>query len=239
MKKLITCGCSWMSRSIQVPNSHYSELLAADLQYELTTYALPGMSNGGIALQIEQAIRDKPDLILFNTTSFDRIEFSISNLESAGPSYHNYDEATYIDMSVAPHNCTKGRQTFISSNLVTLIPNARVMREVLLQYGMDTSEILKKYHALQEWFKFMYHPPMKLKTDRWIMYAVLSKLRDSNIPYVFVQDDLGLPDVTWTTPILNKKWGTTIPRQVNFNDPGYHTTPEQQIEIFNLIKERL
>jgi hypothetical protein len=58
--------------------THFSELLAEKLGYELIVYAKPGSSNGGICVQIEEAIRSKPDLIIFGQTVADRIEFKVA-----------------------------------------------------------------------------------------------------------------------------------------------------------------
>jgi hypothetical protein len=151
--------------------------------------------------------------------------------------FNDAEEVLFTHMSRFLDFENEGKHAFVSDNLVTLLPDISHMRHIFNRYGISDTDIQEKYKALLAWFKFLYYPPMKLKIDQWCLYAVLTKLRDSNIPYVFVQDCVGLPEVTWSKPVLDIDWKPDLP--LNFKDPGYHTTPEQQVEIFDLIKCQL
>ena len=79
MKRLFICGDSWMSPTTNHPETHFSEIFAKKTGFDLISYAHPGMSNGGIAVQLDTAIKNKADFILFGSTSFDRIEIPKDN----------------------------------------------------------------------------------------------------------------------------------------------------------------
>ena len=69
MKRLIICGDSFMSPRTFHKDKHFAEIFSNTLGFELTSYARSGFSNGGIVIQLSEAIRQKPDLILFNLTN--------------------------------------------------------------------------------------------------------------------------------------------------------------------------
>ena len=76
MKKIIVCGDSFMSPVVgDYAGTHFSEIVAKEINYELVAYSRGGMSNGGICIQVKSAIEAKPDLILVGTTYFDRLEY--------------------------------------------------------------------------------------------------------------------------------------------------------------------
>ena len=57
MKKLVGCGDRFSAVSKTLPGTHYSEGLAKEIGWELLNYARRGCSNGGIRLQIQEAIK--------------------------------------------------------------------------------------------------------------------------------------------------------------------------------------
>ena len=74
MNKLVICGDSFSAISNTHPGTSYSELLAKKLDWKLFNYARRGCSNGGIRLQIDQAIKQHADFVIIIPTSWDRIE---------------------------------------------------------------------------------------------------------------------------------------------------------------------
>ena len=79
------CGDSFSAVSKILPGTHYSELLANRLGWELHNYARRGCSNGGIRLQIQEAIRQSADFVIVVPTGWDRIEIPASSIP-----YENY-----------------------------------------------------------------------------------------------------------------------------------------------------
>jgi len=63
MKKLIVCGCSFSapSNKPQYAGTSWSEVLANKLGWNLENYARQGCSNGGIRIQIDEAIKQRPE----------------------------------------------------------------------------------------------------------------------------------------------------------------------------------
>jgi hypothetical protein len=187
MKKLIICGDSYMSPAIDYPNTHFSEIIADELGYELIAYSRSGMSNGGIAIQITSAMQRKPDLILLGTTYSDRIEFPINDPIPTNKfiveniSYHH---TTTSHVSIDPRFNTCAQ--LISTNLV----------EVLSNQFANTFELCdqprKKEKAIKDWFRYLYHPDWKNQVDTWMMYGVMHQLDQTGIPYIMCRDPLNL-----------------------------------------------
>lgn len=233
MKKLIVCGDSYMSPAVRYPKTHFSEIIADKLGYELIAYSRAGMSNGGIAIQIDTAIRQQPDLILLGVTYADRIEFPINEPKKTERftvedlSYHHSSESLSSNVDFFEKN-----PQLISTNLVEIIAN---------DYGntfdkCDNPKVKKR--AIQDWFKHVYHPDLKTQTDIWMMYAVLHQLHESKIPYIICRDTLNvIPKCPWLNGYtLNSDIIKLIDTEANYgiNFP-YHTSIETQANIAELL----
>lgn len=226
--KLIVCGDSWMTPDRdKMPNTHFSELFAQKYGYDLVGYARGGMSNGGIALQIEQAIRDKPALILFGTTVIDRIELSLDSNEIRDRYVNKC--ATAEDLVYYAISRVKTKTPIISDNLVSFLNGS-----VRSRYP-QASDPEEKDNAIKQWFMHMYSPVMKRKIDLWCMRAVLHKLHISGIPALLVIDSLEMPaeEVPWYSCITKDTY------QQNYRSPlnsgWYHTLPEEQLKILDIV----
>ncbi len=231
MKKMIVCGDSFMSPAIDYPGTHFSEIIANHLGYELLAYSRGGMSNGGIAIQIDSAIQEKPDLILVGTTYSDRIEFPINDAISTNKFTVNniaYHHATSSLSSNADYVGTDPK--LISTNLVEIITNN------FFTTFDKCEEADEKQKAIKNWAKYLYHPDWKMQVDVWMMYAVLHQLHESGIPYIVCIDPLRITD--------RCSWFKGIPTVHNINnliesnriiDKGsnilYHTSFDTQIQI--------
>ena len=95
MKKMFVCGDSFMTPAWEAPDLHFSEILSKKINYDLKTYARGGMSNGGICIQIESAIKKQADLIILNTTMADRLEIPIIPGEGIPDTAINIDHILY------------------------------------------------------------------------------------------------------------------------------------------------
>lgn len=234
MPKLIVCGDSYMSPAAGYPNTHFSEIIACRLGYDFIAYSRGGMSNGGIAIQIDTAIRERPDLILLGTTNSDRIEFPINDPRKT--------EIFTVGDILYDHS-----NQSLSSNVDFFVKNPQLISTNLIEimtdhYGntfvkCDDPNI--KIHTIKQWFKQLYHPDWKTQTDRWMMYALLHQLHESKIPYVICHDTLGvihlcpwLKESTITSDInimvesQKEKYGHVTP---------YHTSTDAQTEIAELL----
>lgn len=90
-KKLVVCGCSFSAVSKTLPGSHYSEILAKHLGWELYNLARPGSSNNAIRYQIKQALEQQPDFVIVVPTFPDRIEVPCLVPEDLAHQIGNYN----------------------------------------------------------------------------------------------------------------------------------------------------
>lgn len=72
--KVIVCGDSCCSADTTTERWHFSQLLTEQYGMEVTNLARGGMSNLGICFQIEQAIKLKPDVIIYNQADPQRVD---------------------------------------------------------------------------------------------------------------------------------------------------------------------
>lgn len=237
MKKVVTCGCSFMSPDMYNPEfqgTHFSEVFAKEMGYELIQLARPGSSNGGICIQIEEAIKIKPDLILFGTTVFDRVEISVSPEVLEVGDRHFTEKIKIEELYDVYHTKIGEKQNAIllSDNLMSLIPDKNHWRDRLI----PDYEI--KHSALEAWLKHLYVPRWKRQIDEYCMYAVQHKLLLSGIKALKVIDLLESPDIPFFDCITGKKYSIHY-HIVEPNAGSYHTTKKQQLEIVELIKQHL
>lgn len=239
MKKLIVCGDSFMSPRLHVSGTHFTEIFAKELNFELVVYARSASSNGGIALQILQAIKDRPDLIVFNTTQSDRIEFPInSSSQYKGPiKLADVDYSTYSknELSVVQHNF---QGNVLSDNLMTLLNNPET-------YAKEHKLPIEKMQAVKNYFEELYIENWKWQQDCMMMYYVLHQLHISNIPYLWCHDFLHMNtgENGFYPNWLNEKSVICdeihsfrmITPEENHYDPGYHTSIETQKLIADFV----
>lgn len=234
MKRLITCGCSFMSPDIHNPrfiDTHFSQILAKELGYELIQLARPGASNGGICIQLEEAIRLKPDLILFGTTAFDRTEFS------ASPECANLGERFLTEKVRLEEVYGYGSNPILySDNLMSIIPDTSWWNHK--DSGKTVPNPEEKHNALVEWFKHLYIPKWKRQLDTYCMYAIQHKLLLSGIPSLKVIDLLESPDIPFFECVTGKKYSIFSYSASDYSG-SYHTTIEEQHQIAEDIKKHL
>ena len=77
--KIAVCGDSFCAASIMPikdlgDRAHFSQILEDQYRHEVVNLAHGGMSNVGIWFQIREAIKSKPDVIVYNQTWSSRVE---------------------------------------------------------------------------------------------------------------------------------------------------------------------
>jgi hypothetical protein len=242
---IVVCGDSFMSPVIgKYANTHFSELLAKKLGYELVCLSRGGASNGAICLQITEAIKLKPSLILYGITSSDRIE-----VNATSDPYHSLNRPIDIRDVIYSHSSSLSSRdnslnitaTLISDTLLPMLDTAHPSN-IKTAYA-SVKDIDMKADAIKQWFTHMYHAEWKRQQDSWMLYAVVHLLHSSGIPYVKVHD---LMQDTVPTP----EW-STVPGVVVDNElfpviydpspdaPMYHTSPESQLIILEKIEKIL
>lgn len=248
-KKIFICGDSWMSSSPETPGLHFSEIVSESMGYDLYNIARGGMSNGGICSQIEFAMKFRPDLIIYNSTSPDRMEFPTKD-----------NSGVYLDASHVAYpykNSTSSGLEFINKDV-------RIISDTLLGlgswftpdflnslYGEFCPNIVEKQKAIRGYIEHLYCHQWKSQTDKLMLYSMTHKIVSAKIDFIFMCDLLGvINDMQWLEDknigysydlLLNRR-DYHIEKEFgheNFKDPGYHTTAETQKEIAEYTLEKI
>ena len=254
---MFVCGDSFLSPSVVLPGQHMSEIISKRLGFDLVPLARGGMSNIGICLQIELAIKKNADFVLLTTTQPDRIEIPLENsLE------YTIEDIYYSDSrSLSSKNRSSNK-------------NCKVIIDTLLSFTSDGGHDYTKLYdnisnidnikrSVRESFKYTYQVNWKKKTDLMALYSSLHQLHISSIPYLIVLDCM---DIHTNFPWINSKnnilnfWHKPVSRPVNvkpgqfifsyganldveklktYEDPGFHTMPEDQECIAEIILEHI
>ena len=226
MMKIVSCGSSFFSISPAHPGTHLTEIVARELGAELISFAKPGSSNFAIRLQLETAIKLKPDLILFEFTNAPKIDLPLSVLGQEheynfNKGIHNIKYTGYEN--VVPKNIYVNNASFISDGIKNFITGEC--------FQENTALTRNSRDALKMWFTELYDEPLKEHQDYFVCSSVFLPLEQSQIPYVWSRGDLCMFD--WSmykneVPEEGNPW-------INWTDTGelsvYHTTPERQQEL--------
>lgn len=248
MKKLIICGDSFMSPVVSYPGTHFSQIFAREAGFELDVYARSGMSNAGIMIQLNSAVIEKPDLIIFCTTSFDRTEVPVKTLANDNINTYYRQDLLYTQSlglsSLYPY-INKDPKIW-SISISDLLKHSNYDSNKNFYENSNTMVNLsriedyeKKCEVAKDWFKYLYDPTVKRMIDCFMLYGIIHKLHSSGIPYIWVHDSIGpqgLVDMPWlqTKNDIRKKIGDMISKDhhiVGVADPGYHTTIDTQKQI--------
>lgn len=202
--KIITCGDSFFSLDKNYPNTHLSEIVASTLNADLENYSKLGASNFTIALQLEYAIQQHPDLILIGFTSVDRIEVPYDQYRIPdGILNIKYDTNNCLPLFYREQSTTALSNSF---------PN------------------LKQTDAVKLYISELYDPELKRQHDFFIVAGMLRKLDKLGIRYVFTRGGLTGPD--WSEWANNEvDYETACPWHWTDGAPLYHTTNAKQKEL--------
>lgn len=236
MKNLIVFGDSFNSLNIKVwgkdfSGTHWSEILSKRHNLNLISLARHGCSTRYVVFQILHALSYTDSIIIgSHASSFTRIELLIKEgLE--------YADRSDIDISSFENFDIDNKDTpFMRSiNLFTIANDTSIsdtVKDVLLTKipsGMN-------HHI-----------------DKWGMFYALHELKKNNSNFLFMPNLLFPEGDLFDDNELISQFGKEhildelsfqpyyVDRDANpdFTDPGYHTTPESQIEIANIIESRL
>ena len=224
--RIISCGSSFSSLEPKLPGTHYTELLAQELEADLTNIAKPGSSNFAVRLQIETAIALKPDLITFEFASAARIDLPLQAFNEAGRYSsrnlaHNLRYTGY--KSVVDPAIDTTRESIVSDGIGNFIEGTCFPEnEMLTPEARD---------ALKKWFVELYNEDLKYHQDYFVCTSAFYALEKSGIPYIWTRGDMCMFD--WSiynneVPEGGNMWlGNIDPTIFNV----YHTSPEVQKEI--------
>lgn len=99
MKQLLVVGDSFMHPDPAFPGQHWSEMLP---EYEILMLSQSGSTNGMIAWQFFEGLKQKPDAVVLGFTMADRIEFKSNDPKDSTKWYSSkHDGRTSADEKLA------------------------------------------------------------------------------------------------------------------------------------------
>jgi hypothetical protein len=270
MKKIMVCGCSFSATSLrpEYAGTSWSEVLAKNLGWELQNIARQGVSNGGIRLQIDEVIRQKPAFAIIGPTSFARIEipsYSIKNNHSVNILKSAW---TFVD-SLLREKPPKGYDRNLGLDNINYGDNdSRLISETIFSLTREGPHSYRKYdldikvrEAVSNYILYMYDSEWKKQQDEWILRDGFTQLHKANIPFLILNSfnlfetiektKMLFSDLAYDKYLLDNDNDCPVNIQHLYpytddndytKDPGYHTSPEGQIVLakkyYDLIKNR-
>lgn len=208
MAKLVVCGCSYSAPSQidEFKGTHWSEILTKTINWELISLARQGCSNGGIRIQIDEAVKLKPDLVIVTPTYFDRIELparisptswstirwkDLLSAEKIRDLLHSY----YVDKSgYDPYIGIKNLNTsayepyrIVSENLWSLVSG---------EHGPNRENPVypEVQDAIHKYVQHLYDPGWKKQVDKWLIRDGIQQLSNASIPFIIQPQNLWQQD---------------------------------------------
>jgi hypothetical protein len=248
-KTMIVLGDSHMtpSRWDEWRNTHFSEIIAEKLNYDIIHYGKGGMSNGGIAISLHTALNEGllPELILIGTTNHDRIEWPY------GPKGCRYPPSIRDIKYHAEVNLTHNLPTAGNDPRIVSAGLMEVTRHIEL--NLDSWEpsatsaddpCVERLDALKKYFEFIYDQNLKRFMDLQLIYSMYHKLHVSPCKFIICRDPLNVYSESRCDLWLDKKnyaWDDIsyiVRDHWCVRDPGYHTDPPLQVEIAELLMDK-
>ena len=259
MKKLIICGDSFNAVSKILPGTHYSEILSKKLGWQLLNYARRGCSNGGIRLQIQEAIAQRADFVIVVPTGWDRMEIPVRDNfyetpDSVIKTFGNLLQDFLLDKNNSCFDISKGisninydaseKNQMIFETIFSLVENYEH------EYRKDKLSN-EKVTALKHFINHIYDSAWKQQIDKWVISSGVAKLYENSIPFSIERGMLwkDREDILKDVPIFIPSYyvrqdneligtGTYLHPLKDVNkDPGYHSEPKGQIWIADLYEK--
>jgi hypothetical protein len=260
MEIMAICGDSFSATSKKLPGTHYSELLAEKLGWHLLNYARRGCSNGGIRLQIQEAIRQNASFVIVVPTGWDRMEIPVRDnfyhgVKNQNKSWGNLLQDFLLNISDSVYDPALGVKNinYDASTHHMIFETIFSLAENLPHEYRKTNLTEEKVNAIKQYVNHLYDSNWKQQMDRWIISEGLSQLQSQGIPFSIERGML------WNDrDEIKKTVIASIPEHYirhdfelvgtgcdkhplidRDNDPGYHSEPEGQVWIADLYKRLL
>jgi hypothetical protein len=186
--KIAVCGDSYMCLDKNHVGTHFSELLHG--HYSVINLARAGVSHVEIGFQLKKAIELRPDYVIVNTTTSDRIDIPITDTD-------------YINSLELEHFRPGNERYYLSSNILTLI-HGQTHNEFKDCLTDDHIDALKKYMT------YIYDHTLMKEVDSWIIEYWLGKLKDNGICYHLFDETFMVYQEHLQRPIYHTSYETQI-----------------------------
>ena len=176
-QKLAVCGCSWSTRDPVSPGIEFGQLVADHYNLEYKNFALPGVSNFVIALQIDQALREyNPDIFIINATTATRVELPVLN----GSRYKHKDLLANLNKSVHSNSIGSIFDEQIDLDLADN-PFYNGAAEESLHFSFNE----QNHRVFRDYFLHFYDADVEKHKDFYTLQCVLYKLKTLNKTVIF------------------------------------------------------
>ena len=159
MKKIFVCGDSFCSADTTAPGTHFSEILST-MGYNIRNLARGGITNTGICFQIKEAINQKADLVIFTSTSSDRLDITLKE-HKGFLSLKNFIYPYSSDLSSADPLVGKIDSSIYSDVIPALLNPRPDLPKKLLSKDQQ--------QAIQMYITYLHDYKMKQEIDSWII----------------------------------------------------------------------
>lgn len=174
--KIVVCGDSFASADRFKPGTHFSELLESN-GHAVTNLARGGISNVGIAFQLQTAVELNPDAVVFTTTGHDRIEMLLNKQKFIpGLGLKNFIYPYQSDLSTGSKYVGNVKSAILSDIIQSFVePRLDQPNELASE---SRAEIVKQYLVHFHDTKFK-----KIQND-WIIGYWKYRMKEQGIPFV-------------------------------------------------------
>lgn len=255
-KVIAVCGDSWFSADPDFPGKSFGELVCVKNNWELLSLARGGCSNFTIALQVDKAIERRADFVILGTTTPDRGEFPIINIQNSSiwdklKSSFNWENwfTTQPEVYVKARGISNVLHTNSLSSTHNWISNPTIVSESFNNLVFHNHEKLtpEQVDSLRSYMLNLYDSGIKRQIDSWIISDACRRLEQANIPYLlfieslyqwdFSKDIAWVPENKVVRPGQFSLW-TNIPR--NDSEAIFHyCAKDGGTMIANYIEPRI
>lgn len=263
----MVCGCSFSAPAnaeyTDLAGTAYGEVLAKKLDWDVEILARQGCSNGGIRIQIDEVLRQRPDFAIIAPTFHDRMEIPASNAPYVPPKNENKGWNSDLQQHLQKaHLNGYNREVGINNvnygnNPYTMICETIFSLAENYPHPYRSSKISKDAQmAVKQYINNLYDSEWKLQMDEWIIRDGIMQLHYAGIPFLLVANNLWtaetvrdaipsvVPDKCMTLRIeetpAHATWIYPFQDTIGF-DPGYHGDPKSQEYLadlyYKLIRE--
>ena len=259
MSKLMVCGCSFSApaggpespeKYEALAGTAYGEVLAKKLNWDVEILARQGCSNGGIRIQIDEVLRQRPDFAIIAPTFHDRMEIPASAAPFVPPKNENKGWNSDLQQHLQEAHLN-GYNVEAGINNVNYGTNPYTMIcETIFSLAENYPHPYRSGHidkytqkAVKQYINHMYDSEWKLQMDRWIIRDGIMQLHYANIPFLLIACNI------WTSETVRDEFPAVIPDHcltIDYEhtpayatnewpfqdtlgfDPGYHGDPKSQ-----------
>lgn len=197
MPTLGVCGDSFMAATLNGDREdlkdsegrHFTEILAKKIGYDYFTLARGACSNTAIRLQVDEMIKQKVDLVIIGTTSYDRLEIPhIGKKYNPELGVYNLDYRIefYPDRSSLnpkfKHNLMTDTLTNIFHDPVPFIK--KIFNSVFKHSVPNLTQ--EQLNALELYYDYLYEPSYKSVLDSYIILSAIKALEVNSIPFILI-----------------------------------------------------